>query len=250
MPRILIVDDDPRMQREVFDALKPAGHEVMPVANGLVALARACLATPDLIISDVVMPVMDGWTLLARVREHSRLAQVPFILLTSKNVNTDLQRGFRLGADDYLPKPFDPAELVQRADRLLARGRSKASNPAEEPVPIGVGLVGDLADFSLTTLLVCFATERKTGTIVVRDGRTRGRVFLRSGHVIGARIDHGPELRNAEAVYYLLRWGAGRFEFRATPVEMADEVKHPTSYLVLEAARRLDEERNRAAAAS
>lgn len=248
MPKILIVDDDHRMQREVYDALKPAGHDIMPVANGLVALARACLVTPDLIISDVVMPVMDGWTLLARVREHTRLARVPFILLTSKNVNTDLQRGFRLGADDYLPKPFDPAELILRAERLLTRGRGKTTSPADEPVPIGVGLTGDLADFSLTTLLTCFATERKTGTIVVRDGRTRGRVFIRNGHVVGARLDHGPELRNTEALFWLLRWTTGRFEFRASAVEMTDEVRTPTSYLVLEAARRLDEERNRAAA--
>jgi CheY-like chemotaxis protein len=248
MPKILIVDDDHRMQREVHDALKPAGHDIMPVANGLVALARACLVTPDLIVSDVVMPVMDGWTLLARVREHTRLAHVPFILLTSKNVNTDLQRGFRLGADDYLQKPFDPAELVLRADRLLTRGRGKTTSPADEPAPLGVGLTGDLADFSLNSLLVCFASERKTGTIVVRDGRTRGRVFIRNGHVVGARIDHGPELRNADAIYWLLRWTAGRFEFRASAVEMADEVRAPTSYLVLEAARRLDEERHRAAA--
>jgi len=244
MPRILIADDDPRMQREIQDALRPGGHELMPAANGLIGLARACLLLPDLIVSDVVMPAMDGWTFLARVREHRRLSQVPFILLTSKSVTADLQRGFRLGADDYVPKPFDPKELAQRVDRLLVRGR----NPViEEPVPLGVGLVGALEDFSLTNLLVCFATERKTGTIVVRSGRTRGRVFIREGHVVGTRLDHGPELRNAEALYWLLGWTSGRFEFRASAVEMTDEIKAPTAYLVLEAARRLDEQRRPAA---
>lgn len=247
MSRILIVDDDPRMQREVTEALRPMGHEILPAANGLIGLARACLVTPDLIVSDVVMPAMDGWTLLARVREHRRLARVPFILLTSKSVTADLQRGFRLGADDYVPKPFDPKELAQRSERLLIRGRSPV---LEEAPPLGVGVTGSLTDFSLTALLICFATERKTGTVVVRDGRTRGRVFLRDGHIVGCRLDHGPDLRNAEAVYWLLRWTTGRFEFRAVAVEMLDEVRMPTAHLVLEGTRRFDEERHRAAAAA
>lgn len=244
MSRILITDDDPRMQREIQDALQPGGHELTTAANGLIGLARACLVVPDLIISDVVMPAMDGWTFLSRVREHRKLVNVPFILLTSKSITADLQRGFRLGANDYVPKPFDPKELVQRADRLLARGLKAVE---AEPVPIGVGLVGTLEEVSLTTLLVCFASERKTGTIVVRNGQTRGRVFLRGGHIVGARLDHGSDLKNAEAIYWLLAWKTDRFEFRATAVEMIDEVKAPTSYLVLEAARRLDEQRRPAA---
>lgn len=255
MARILIVEDEPRMQHEVMAALQPGGHELIPVANGLTGMARACISPPDLIISDVVMPIMDGWTLLSRIRDHSRLARTPFILLTSKSVIADLQRGFRLGADDYVPKPFNPRELVERVDRLLARGRT--AEAADAPIPIGVGLSGTLEDISFNGLISFLAIEHKTGMVLVRSGRARARVFLRGGHIVSARLDHGgsrldhsPELRNMEAVFWLLRCTTGRFEFRAMAVEMADEVRAPTAFLVLESARRLDEERHRAASAS
>jgi DNA-binding response OmpR family regulator len=248
MARILIVEDEPRMQQEVLAALQPGGHELIPVANGLTGMARACIAPPDLIISDVVMPIMDGWTLLARIRDHSRLARTPFILLTSKSVIADLQRGFRLGADDYVPKPFDPRDLVERVDRLLTRGRGP--DVADTSIPIGVGLSGSLEDISFNGLVSFLAIERKTGMVLVRSGRARARVFVRGGHIVSARLDHGPELRNMEAVFWLLRCSTGRFEFRAMAVEMADEVRAPTAFLVLESARRLDEERHRAASAS
>lgn len=247
MPKILIVEDDPQIQQAVQAALERDGHEPVPAANGVVGLARACMSPPDLIVSDIVMPVMDGWSFLSRVREHRRLAAIPFIIMSSRNVAADLQRGFRLGADDYVPKPFEPSELSRRIDNLLYHGgRAAAARvPLEEPSACGVGLSGTLEEIGLTTLLTFLAGERRTGVVLVRDGRTRGRLFMRGGQVVSARIDHGPDLRDKEAILWLLRWVRGHFEFRSMPIEMADEVLAPTAFLVLEAARRRDEERHR-----
>jgi CheY-like chemotaxis protein len=252
-PKILIVEDDSWMQRELLTALGGRGYELMPASNGVTALACASVIVPDLILSDVEMPVMDGWTLLRRVRLNPRLAEVPFVLLSSHMAPQDLQRGFRLGADDYVPKPFVAEELAARIDHLLYR-TSRMSGAFVRPSEVGAvtdefGFSGNLEDISFTALLSFLDMERKTGMIIVRHDGERGRVFVREGRVISARLDRGPSLTNAEAIYWMLRWSGGKFEFRALVVDMVDEVKCPTAFLVLEGARRLDEARHNAAAA-
>lgn len=238
------------MQRELLTALGGCGYDLSAASNGVTALACASVTVPDLILSDIVMPVMDGWTLLKRVRHNARLATVPFVLLSSHAAPQDLQRGFRLGADDYVPKPFDPADLIERIDSLLHRTTS-ASRTFVRPTEVGAvqdqfGFTGSLANISFTALLSFLDMERKTGMLIVRSEGERGRVFIREGRVISARLDRGPELTNADAVYWMLRWSGGKFEFRSLVVEMADEVKRPTAYLVLEGARRLDAARQHA----
>lgn len=251
-PKILIVEDDPWMQAEVRSALEGRGYELMSAANGVTALARASVTTPDLILSDIVMPVMDGWTLLKRVRQHVRLAGVPVVLLTSQSTPRDLQMGFRLGADDIVLKPFDAKDLAERVDHLLYRTTSRSSGAFVRPTEVGAvadkfGFSGSLADISFTALLSFLDMERKTGMIIVRSAGERGRVFMREGRLVSARLDRGPALTNAEAVYWMLRWSAGTFEFRSLVVEMSDEIDRPTAFLVLEGARRLDESRHMSA---
>jgi CheY-like chemotaxis protein len=252
-PKILIVDDDLWIQREVLAALDGQGYQLMAASNGVTALACAVAAPPDVILSDVVMPVMDGWSLLRRVRQHPRLMGVPFVLMTGQAEVEDLKRGFRLGADDYVPKPFEAQDLRDRVDHLLYR-TTASSGAYVRPSEVGVvsdafGFAGALADLSLTALLSFLDMERKSGMLVVRRDGERGRVFVREGRVVGARIDRGPVLLGAEAVYWMLRWSGGKFEFRALSVDMSDEVQCPTAYLVLEGARRLDEARANAAEA-
>jgi len=125
-PALLVVDDDPRMQRLLRLNLERAGYHVDVASDGAAALERVDLTPPDLILLDVVMPVMDGLTCLARLREFSDL---PVILLTAKGEERDKVEGLGLGADDYLTKPFGPAEFLARARRLAttdAGGRAGA----------------------------------------------------------------------------------------------------------------------------
>ena len=253
-PKILIVEDDPWMQRELLSVLDGRGYELMPASNGVTALARASGTLPDVIVSDVVMPVMDGWTLLKRVRHNARLASVPFMFLSGHSSPQDLQRAFRLGADDFVPKPFDVKDLAERIDHMLYR-TSRTSGAFVRPSEVGAvsdqfGFSGSLGDISFTALLSFLDMERKSGMVILRNGDERGRVFVRDGRVVSARLDRGPSLTNAEAIYWMLRWSAGKFEFRALVIEMDDEVRCPTAFLVLEGARRLDEARMNAAAAT
>jgi len=119
--KLLIVDDDTTLLRFLRDYLIEDGFEVVTAERGQKALRIFFQERPDLAILDVMMPGMDGWELTARLRE---LADVPVILLTAKTSEGDKLRGFRLGVDDYVTKPFSLAELGARVRAVLARSRA------------------------------------------------------------------------------------------------------------------------------
>jgi type IV pilus assembly protein PilB len=120
-PRVLIVDDYAPLRRLVNIALKQIGCEVLEAADGGDALDKVESYRPDLIISDITMPVMDGYQLCKQVRKNMGTAFIPFIMLTARDQAEDKLKGFVHGTDDYLTKPFDYRELQARVRRLLAR---------------------------------------------------------------------------------------------------------------------------------
>ncbi|WP_414657544.1 response regulator [Deinococcus sp. VB343] len=121
MPRILVVDDDVAIVKLISVILSRAGHEVRTSSHPVEALDLLKVFVPDLIISDVVMPYMTGLEFLEQVRDHDHLSAMPFILLSSHAERSDVRRGMNLGADDYLPKPFTPADLTTAVDARLRR---------------------------------------------------------------------------------------------------------------------------------
>jgi len=128
MAKILVVDDDKTLLRFVGDYLAGEGHQVVSADRGTAALKEFYRERPDLVVLDVMMPGMDGWEVCARLRE---LADTPIILLTAKASEADKLRGFRLGVDDYVTKPFSLAELSARLGAVLGRaGRQAEASPA------------------------------------------------------------------------------------------------------------------------
>ncbi len=125
--KILIVDDDPTLLRFVADYLAKEGFSVGTADRGQAALRTFYAERPDLVVLDVMMPGMDGWEVCARIRE---LADTPIILLTAKTGEADKLRGFRLGADDYVTKPFSLAELGARVRALLTRTANRSGAQA------------------------------------------------------------------------------------------------------------------------
>ena len=116
--RILVIDDDPILLELLSSHLQMAGYSPFITTDGATGLHLADEAQPDLLILDVMMPGMDGWEVCARLRRKSNL---PIIMLTAKGEELDKLRGFRLGVDDYVTKPFSFAELVARVGAVLAR---------------------------------------------------------------------------------------------------------------------------------
>ena len=116
--KILLIDDDQTLLEMLSDHFRNAGWEVETAASGVAGLDIADQAVPDLIILDVMMPGMDGWKVCQHLRQRT---DTPIIMLTAKDQELDKLRGFRLGVDDYVTKPFSFAELTARAGAVLAR---------------------------------------------------------------------------------------------------------------------------------
>lgn len=237
---ILVADDDAWILRMVTTVLEKRGYSVETAVDGDEALSRALAHPPDLLITDVMMPKVDGWSLVRQLRAHAELALLPVIFLTALSSENDRIRGFRLGADDYVVKPFRFEELELRVAKTLRR-TAKAAEDVRAQIK-GSGLNGDLSQVGLASLLTLIEMERKTGVLQLRsfEGR-RGRVVVRAGKVIQARLEDANEPINAACVYHFLTWSAGEFEFAASPVDIEDEVNTSTMHLLMEGARLLDE---------
>ena len=122
MPRILAVDDEPNIVRLIEVNLIRQGYQVETANNGAQALEKIRANRPDLLVSDVMMPEMDGFELLSTIRRDPELQDLPVIMLTAKAQDANVMEGYSRGADMYLTKPFNPAELIQFVKRILASG--------------------------------------------------------------------------------------------------------------------------------
>jgi DNA-binding response OmpR family regulator len=119
--RVLVIDDDPAALRLTGYIFQRAGYEVHEAANGAEGLAKAEEVKPDLVILDVMMPDVSGLEVCQQLRDRSGTAQLPIIMLSAKGQVDDKISGFQAGADDYVPKPVAPEELLVRARALLQR---------------------------------------------------------------------------------------------------------------------------------
>ncbi len=121
MERVLIVDDDPDIQRLVGYNLSQAGFQVLSASTGRTALESVQNEPPDLIILDIMMPDVDGMEVCRILRQRENSRRIPIIMLTARSEEIDRVVGFELGADDYVMKPFSPRELVLRVKSIFRR---------------------------------------------------------------------------------------------------------------------------------
>jgi DNA-binding response OmpR family regulator len=115
---ILVIEDDPLQLKIICDTLEAVGFETRGAQDGSAGLRQLYQYRPDLVVLDVVMPGLDGWEVCERIRE---LSSVPVIFITARDSKADLVKGLKLGADDYLVKPFEPVELQARVEALIRR---------------------------------------------------------------------------------------------------------------------------------
>ena len=373
--RVLVVDDDPWILRMVTATLEKRSYVVDTAREGRQALERALAHPPDVIISDVMMPVMDGWTFVQRLRQDPRLSGIPVIFLTALGKDEARLAELGLGHEDFLAKPFRFDDLEKRVSRALARtgsapaqvpqgaissrgaagargvptpayltpppasqgtpppvgdgrpgaypgyspgsavpygqpgypaypyagypaypgygpqqgypgypypGEGPISAETPQPGPAGPGawpppeaprgtaplqpppttaevkrhgsgsfpaqrrttaLNGRLEQLGLSSLLVMMEMERKDGVLSLRQTESTdvGRIFMRGGQVVCAKLDENPQLAGRECVYAMLRWKQGTFSFNAMEVDMEDTVRSSTTHLLMEGARLIDE---------
>jgi DNA-binding NarL/FixJ family response regulator len=127
---LLVVDDDPSLLLAVSETLRAEGYEVLTARRGAEAMVRVAESLPDLIISDIRMPGMDGYALVRNLRASPRTRLIPIIFLTAKDETADRIEGFRTGVDAYLTKPFESEELTAVVSSILDRVRRTHSDLA------------------------------------------------------------------------------------------------------------------------
>lgn len=174
--RILIVEDESRMARFIRLNLEQDGFQVFEAIRGREALRKAREDLPDLILLDVMLPDLDGFEVLRRIREES---DVPVIMLTAKGDEEDRVRGLELGADDYVPKPFGPRELVSRVRAVLrrtetVRGQSRGPIQIDERLKIDfdrreIWVNGELVNLRPTEYRLLYHLVQNAGWVLTHD---------------------------------------------------------------------------------
>ena len=112
MKKVLVIEDNKEILENTAEILELSNYHVFTAENGKIGIERALANKPDLILCDIMMPELDGYGVLHMVQSHPELQHTPFIFLTAKTDLSEIRKGMSLGADDYIPKPFDPTDLL------------------------------------------------------------------------------------------------------------------------------------------
>ncbi len=231
---IVVVDDDDHYREFAAEPFKKRGDRVRTTSDGLEALAMCLKNAPDVILSDVQMPRMDGWQLLRLIRARPTLAAVPVIFLTSLSGDDERLLGYQLGVDGYIAKPYAQEELLVRTHQIVRRARNARTAPAARTT-----LRGELDHVTPASLLAFLELDRKTGVLLV-IGFAVARAFFLEGRLVRVEIE-GTALSGRDALTEMLGWTSGQFEFSPQDVVCDDEFGAPVTALLIDHARRTDE---------
>jgi DNA-binding NarL/FixJ family response regulator len=218
MKRVLVIEDEPEMRRNLLTILRLEQFEPLGAENGKVGLAIAQREQPDLIICDVMMPEMDGHSLLTELRAAPETATIPFIFLTAKGDKADLRHGMNSGADDYLTKPVSKADLLKAIHARLRRADQTAQ---QEFRP----------DFSSPAPLLSFGFTPRVAEVLlwVAQGKTNSDIATILGisestvkkHLLDIFAKLGVETRSAATLRALEILSASRADSAANRPSLA-----------------------------
>jgi CheY-like chemotaxis protein/Tfp pilus assembly protein PilZ len=232
---VIVVDDDSRYRDLAAEPFRKRGDHVRTTADGLQALSMCLKDPPDVILSDVQMPRMDGWQLLRLVRARPSLSAVPVIFLTMLNSEAERLLGYQLGVDAYIGKPYNPDEMLVRVHQIVRRAQRAQSSPAMRTT-----MRGELEHVNPTSLLSFIEMEKKTGVLLL-IGEDVARLFIKNGQIIRAEIEGVRMMGSRKVVQTILDWRSGQFEFAQKEVSGKDDVGSTITQILLEHARFVDE---------
>jgi two-component system sensor histidine kinase/response regulator len=155
MQKILVIEDEQDIRADILKMLKYEGFEAIGAENGRIGVQLAREHLPDLIVCDIIMPELNGYRVLAELRGHPATATIPFIFLTARATKEDMRKGMKLGADDYLAKPFTITELIAAIRTRLERHAIMTKQMEDLQVSLGVNLPSEIRN--LLTGIIGFA---------------------------------------------------------------------------------------------
>ncbi len=229
--RVVVADHSVPLLGRVAISLRSAGFEVFPVSHGGEAYAECDDSLPDVLLCDLDLPVMDGWTLMRQLSHKPELARISVVVMSEDASDMTRLQAFRAGVRDFIPKPFTDEELAIRLRRVALNAHATVRSV----------LRGEVAEISIGTLLSLLQFERKSGIVVLTRDRQTARLFVSEGRIV--RIEGGLHDTGSgrERLLQLLDWNTGEFEFSPCEVVGMDEVGVRTDQLLIEHARIRDE---------
>ncbi len=179
MKKILVIEDNPEMLENIAEMLELFNYSVLKAGNGLKGIESARKERPELIICDIMLPDIDGYKVLQKLEEDAFTNGTPFIFLTAKAEKSDVRKGMNLGADDYLTKPFDKADLINAVEARLKRNEFLRHSYTRDVNGL-MQFIGDAKNFRLheldsTKYIIKKYTKRAN---IYMEGGTPGPIFL------------------------------------------------------------------------
>lgn len=234
-PTILVADGDPKNLQILRESLEASGFEVIVASDGLQAWQKISSDVPDLILSEVNLPKLDGFQLLEKLKADPVTSSIPLMFLTNRRELQDRVRSLRGGVKDYMIKPLHVKEVIARVRMILRR----MERIREEEIESNHKLAGRLEEFSVIDLIENFGMERKTGILTLYNANNRsGEIYFRDGAVINASLGN---LRAEKAVYQMLPWKRGHFTMTFKEISVADEIAVSNLGLLLQGFKRMEE---------
>ncbi|MGH7492242.1 MAG: response regulator [bacterium] len=234
-PTILVADGDPKNLQILRENLESSGFEVIVASDGLQAWQKISAGLPDLILSEVNLPQLDGFQLLEKLKADPATSAIPLMFLTNRRELQDRVRSLRGGVKDYMIKPLHVKEVLARIRMILRR----MERLKEDEVETSHKLVGRLEEFSPVDLIESFGVERKTGMLTLRNENNRsGEIYFREGAVVNASLGN---LKAEKAVYQMLPWKHGHFTMIFKELNVTDEISVSNLGLLLQGFKRMEE---------
>jgi len=231
---ILVADSDPKNLQILKENLETAGFRVSTVTNGSQAWELIKKSSPTIVLSEVILPEVDGLQLLERIRNDEQVDHVPLIFLTNKRDLSDRVKSLKMGANDYLVKPLHVKEVIAHIKMVLARQERRHSPETNTYFKI----VGTLEELSVFELIESFGVERKTGILTIANNKKQsGQIFFKDGCVINATQG---DFRKEKAVFQMLPWKNGTFTMVFKEVNVPDEIAVSNLGLLLQGLKRME----------
>jgi len=212
--KILVVDDNAYLVDILSFSLEMENYEVLKAYDGEEAIKIISNNPPDLILADIMMPKMDGFELCKKTKEDPKTKDIPFLFLTAKGKLDDQLKGFSLGGNDYIVKPFNLDDLLKKIAKSIEQYKEKGSIVKDIPKE------GDISEFPIIKVLQSMKSNKETATLTATTSDDVGKIYIKNGKITKAETSVS---KDTVALESILTWKDGKFQIKnSVPQDIAE----------------------------
>jgi DNA-binding response OmpR family regulator len=212
--KILVVDDNAYLVDILSFSLEMENYEVLKAYDGEEALKIISETPPDLILADIMMPKMDGFELCKKTKEEPKTKDIPFLFLTAKGKLDDQLKGFSLGGDDYIVKPFNLNDLLKKIAKSIEQYKEKGSIVTDIPPE------GKISEIPIIKVLQLMKSNKQTATVTATTQKDVGKIYIKNGKIARAETSVS---KDKAALELILTWKDGQFKIEsAIPEDLSE----------------------------